>query len=372
MSLPKVVGSEVKLGGKTEHPLAGGAEPDMHASLMDQIRDFAKGSGKRRPASKSRGQEKVAEKQQLAEKHSKPKTVDTNPTLIQVKQQESAHSTVSSQPQRDPGMQKEIKQGSETQQTSKTNSTGIKVAMDRVMREKSATKDIPVSKELASHLINLSSANISQELRKSCSNIMAMSVNKGSTSEKDYLLKRLEELMNQEKKQVNADLNARRVQLRETKDSQQNDITFLENKQKQEIAEMKKRHDQECNYIEDEFIDKSEHLIKEIELLENELESMSAPSQILSAIVNSEVPPRTPTPLRSELTELEAELQCCNCSFICEPPTKIYQCPEGDLFCQKCKDLSGLEICPDCGVGLAGQMSRNKVLENIAIKYFQN
>merc|ERR1711915_353913 len=216
---------------------------------------------------------------------------------------------------------------------------GIKVAMDRVIREKSVVKDAPVSKELASHLLNLSSANISQELKKSCSNIMAYH---GSTSEKEYLLKRLEELMNQEKKQVNADLNARREQLREAVDTQKSDTDFLERKHQ-----------------------------KEIELLENELESMSAPSQILSAITNAEILPRTPTPLSSEMTELEADLQCCACDLICKPPLKIYQCPEGDLLCQKCKEHPDLTKCPDCGMELAGQISRNKVLENIAAKYFQ-
>jgi len=251
---------------------------------------------------------------------------------------------------------------------SKVNTAGIKVAMDRVIREKSVVKDAPVSKELASHLLNLSSASISQELKKSCSNIMAYH---GSTSEKEYLLKRLEELMNQEKKQVNADLNARREQLRQAVDTQKSDTDFLERKHQQEIKDMKERHDKEIKYLEDEYLDQSEHLKKEIELLENELESMSAPSLILSAITNTEFLPRTPTPLSSEMTELEADLQCCACDLICKPPLKIYQCPEGDLLCQKCKEQPDLTKCPDCGVELAGQISRNKVLENIAAKYFQ-
>ena len=51
--------------------------------------------------------------------------------------------------------------------------TGIKVALDRVYREKSVGGDIQVPKELSSHLMSLSSANISEELRKSCSNIVA-------------------------------------------------------------------------------------------------------------------------------------------------------------------------------------------------------
>ena len=51
--------------------------------------------------------------------------------------------------------------------------TGIKVALDRVYREKSVGGEVEVPKELSSHLQSLSSANISEELRRSCSNIVA-------------------------------------------------------------------------------------------------------------------------------------------------------------------------------------------------------
>jgi len=343
--------------GKFKHPLTGGAEPDMHESLMDEIRAFAKGSSKRRPSSKNRVQDKKEAKNNL--------TLETTKVEAMIQKSIQKNSTFEEEPK----IQYEAKNISEKPQ-SKQNSSNIKFA-EPVLKDKSTTSDVPVSKDLASHLMSLSSANISQELKKSCSNIMALSANKESNSEKDFLLKRLEELINQEKKQVNADLIARREQLSDTKDSQQNDLAFLENKQNKEMTDMKKRHEQELLFIEDAFIDQCDQLQREIELLENELESMSAPSQILSTIVNAEGPSRTPTPLKSDLTELECELQCCHCGRICQPPTKIYQCPEGDLLCQDCKDLPGLTDCPDCGVSLAGQVSRNKVLENIASKYFQ-
>ena len=50
--------------------------------------------------------------------------------------------------------------------------SGLKVALDRVSREKSASH-VQIPQELSSHLISLSSANISEQLRKSCSNIVA-------------------------------------------------------------------------------------------------------------------------------------------------------------------------------------------------------
>ena len=55
---------------------------------------------------------------------------------------------------------------------SELRQSGLKVALDRVSREKSASH-VQIPEELSSHLISLSSANISEQLRKSCSNIVA-------------------------------------------------------------------------------------------------------------------------------------------------------------------------------------------------------
>ena len=37
------------------------------------------------------------------------------------------------------------------------------------------------------------------------------------------------------------------------------------------------------------------------------------------------------------------------------PPCKIYQCPEGDIFCEKCRTLP---VCPKCREPLDGVLSR--------------
>ena len=62
-----------------------------------------------------------------------------------------------------------------TDQDGNRNTAGIKVALDRVAREKSAG-EVAVPRELSSHLLSLSSANISDQLRQSCSNIVARCV----------------------------------------------------------------------------------------------------------------------------------------------------------------------------------------------------
>ena len=183
---------------------------------------------------------------------------------------------------------------------------------------------------------------------------------------KEYLLKRLEELLCQEKKQLTEDLLRRKEQLTDTRNIQANEIESLDKRHKEDLRKMRNRHAKQFANLESDYLDEAENLRKEIELLENENENMTAPSDLISNYFHSEPVKKT------QLTELEAELECCSCGHICKPPCKIYQCPEGDLLCQNCKDRTdSLTTCPRCQSGLVGQVSRNKGLEKIAAKYYQ-
>jgi len=246
----------------------------------------------------------------------------------------------------------------------------LKVAMDRVLREKSAGREVSFPRELTSQLLNLSSANISQELQRSCSNIINRSTkNEDYSSEKEYLVRRLEELLNQEKKQMNADLKSRKKQLKETKGTQKGDMGFLLTKQQKELEDMRRRHAKEDDILEEHFLDRGEELSKEIELLENEMNNMKSPSQVIhSTLPSLERSYSGTNSNRTDLSEIEDELKCCSCQKLCKPPIKIYQCPEGDLLCEKCKP--NVKSCPECGINLEGRISRNKGLENIAKKHF--
>merc|ERR1711874_870040 len=103
-----------------------------------------------------------------------------------------------------------------------------------------------------------------------------------------------------------------------------------------------------------------ERLGTEIRILNEKLESINIPVTFLPlspASSNASNNQRV-----SALSELELELQCCSCGQICSPPTKIYQCSDGDLLCDNCRADPTLETCPVCNIPLAGQTSRNKVL----------
>jgi len=61
-------------------------------------------------------------------------------------------------------------------------------------------------------------------------------------------------------------------------------------------------------------------------------------------------------------------LECPICLEICKPPTQVWQCPEGHILCGSCSAKPEVLICPQCRVELAGRLSRNRVLEEMARK----
>ena len=74
--------------------------------------------------------------------------------------------------------------------------------------------------------------------------------------------------------------------------------------------------------VEEEAEDKVEHLRKEIELLENEMNQL--PNEFVAALQEVKEKER-PCQKNAKLSELELELQCCSCQEVCRPPACIYQ-----------------------------------------------
>ena len=91
-----------------------------------------------------------------------------------------------------------------------------------------------------------------------------------------------------------------------------------------QLEEMWRRQEVELLEVDEEAEDVSEHLRKEIELLENEMGQL--PDELVSALEEQarlEVSPKKAK--SSQLSELELELQCCSCQNVCRPPASIYQ-----------------------------------------------
>ena len=247
-----------------------------------------------------------------------------------------------------------------------------------------------------------SSATIPDDMTMSCCSIIErFSEVEGSESEKDLLLRRLTEVIENEKKQVEEDITERQEQLEELEQEYVKSKGNMEKRQNKERDEIKARHKREMAQLMEIHSSEEKHILDEMAKLETELQNLIAPSQLLSTLTQkaSSVEPRTRSRLssrascaspgsRTDMGDLEQDLQCCSCKNLCKPPSKvhqdeecifiilhylfqIFQCPDGDLICIQCKEIN-LVSCPACQLKLLpGMLSRNKVLENIARKYFR-
>ena len=187
-----------------------------------------------------------------------------------------------------------------------------------------------VPKQLTTQLLNLSSANISQELKQSCSNIVALTSFKSTSSEKDYLLRRLKELIDLEEKQVKLEIKKKKDLLENKRKKQNKDLKELTERQLQEINQKSQNYEREIADIQKTFIEKSEFFKNELQLLEKELNSISAPTDLLSSLMTQSAPSSlsvtSPTTLIDDMSD---ELECCSCHIVCYPPAHIFQCNEG-------------------------------------------
>ena len=104
---------------------------------------------------------------------------------------------------------------------------------------------------------------------------------------KEFLLKKLEELLKQERKQVTEDLKRRKEQLLDTRETNAIELESLKKKHKEELKKLRNDHSVRFGSFENDFLDEMERLKKEIELLENEKENMMVPNQLISNCLSS-------------------------------------------------------------------------------------
>ena len=210
----------------------------------------------------------------------------------------------------------------------------------------------------------------------SCTSVFDKFAQENSGSEKEVLLKRLKELFSSEESQVDRELQERKVQLSVLETEFLKKTNELKAILKADELSLAERQTRELNSVKAAHVAEEERIEREILKLEAELESILAPARLLSSLATTGTPrvsePPRPRAEKAELCELETELECCGCGRVCAPPRQIFQCPEGDLLCQDCRDGGGPQVCPACSCHLGpGLLSRNKVLENIARKYFK-
>merc|ERR1712170_314692 len=185
--------------------------------------------------------------------------------------------------------------------------------------------------------VSLSSATIPDDLTMSSASVFD-TFSSNIEQEKESLVTRLRELMINEESQVDKNLNDCKTR-----------VAQLESEYLKSVSDLKNEA-----FTEEEAL---------LAVHMNEIKSLrkDGDQQEKRMVIEDS---------NAKLSELESELQCCSCLKVCCPPGKIYQCPEGDLLCDQCRDT--VTICPACNIALNPQLiSRNKVLENISMKYFK-
>ena len=192
-----------------------------------------------------------------------------------------------------------------------------------------------VPKQLTTQLLHLSSANISQELKQSCSNIVALTSFKSTSSEKDYLLRRLKELIDLEEKQVKLEIRKKKELLEKQRKKQGKELENLSERQIEEMRQTSKKHQREIADIQKNFKLKSDFFKNELQLLEKELSSISAPTDMLSSLMTQSTPSSLSITSPTLIDDMSDELECCSCHIVCYPPANIYQCNEGKLHTYK-------------------------------------
>ena len=196
------------------------------------------------------------------------------------------------------------------------------------------------NKQLTSHLLSLSSANVSSELRKSCSNIISLSTSQRNSSEKEILLKRLKELIDQEVESIKSEIETKKKQMKSLRSHHKQEIDKLLKKHQVEQNALSVKHNHEMETHEQDFKMRIKIVKNELYYLETELDHLSGPVHILSSLLpststtssTSSTTSMVMSSRSSVLEDMSDELACCGCNVICLPPAQIYQCPQGILI----------------------------------------
>ena len=183
---------------------------------------------------------------------------------------------------------------------------------------------------------SLSSATIPDDMTMSCSSIIErFSDMDGSESEKETLLKRLTEVIESEQRQVEEDISFRQEQLKMAESNYASSLEAMNHRHLEEERDVIERHKKEKEELLQTHSEEERKVINEVSKLENELQNLLVPSQLLSTLTTrtraneprskvSSLPVSCSSPAsRADVGDLEQELQCCSCHNICCPPIKV-------------------------------------------------
>jgi len=228
-----------------------------------------------------------------------------------------------------------------------------------------------------------------QELQKYRSNFT-----KFKNKVKTEIMKKDEELMEVEKQQleIEKDLNERIEQLNKrvqdknkallalrkemeerkisVKDERENLMKRIYDLETQLIAKKQNLQKYRSNYAKSKKKVMTEIMEKDQELMKAEKRIEQVNKQVLDTKKELHALRTKMRKITIEKQDLSNILQCPVCLDNCKPPLQIWQCREGHILCESCFSRPELKTCPQCRMSLQGNVSRSRVLEELAMKLF--
>ena len=154
-------------------------------------------------------------------------------------------------------------------------------------------------------------------------------------------------------------------------------LTGLQVRERAELEAIKREKYQEIELAETEAEREVERVGKRIRILEEELELLDTERarkerrhKELVLGLKEDLVKAERQRVVAQNEEDEDQFACPVCLEVLRPPVRIFQCPEGHILCETCKENPALVHCPQCRVPLERNCSRNRALEEVARTFF--
>ena len=188
----------------------------------------------------------------------------------------------------------------------------------------------------------------------------------------------VENLKNETRQRLLASIERKYVQLRELKSNHETEIEPLSRKidtlQEQLEEAMKQRLSMITRQVRE--IKAYEDEIRQIKRKLENFDRYASTGNLLaqSAMGASGSSLQVPSGSNPDLSVFDKDFECSVCLEEMKPPVKIFQCRNGHVMCETCKNHPEVLRCPSCRIPLHGQaanLMRNIPMEKLARSYYE-
>jgi len=163
----------------------------------------------------------------------------------------------------------------------------------------------------------------------------------------------LEEQIEEERKDIHRKIESKNEEISQKRETHRHKLNKIHEAYKREIQEENERHLEDLKETETD-ISSLKHQLQELEQL-----NLAVTSKISCTKSNSSV-----SGIASD--RVRELLECPVCLEEMRPPKKIFQCSNGHVICELCKNNPEVRSCPTCRLTFRGHIVRNIVAEKLA------